>query len=83
MKPLKKELIESGHVEKVLLKMVSEEYANDPDLANTQAIRLIMPYVAKEMVEEDDDDEDEGGGKCCVSKVCGLTTSRYAVCIII
>lgn len=65
---MKKELVESGHVEKVLLKTVSEEYANDPDLANTQAIRLIKPYVAKEIVEDDDDDEDEGDGKCCVSK---------------
>ncbi len=59
--------MESGHIERVLLKEVSEEYANDPAFANTVAVRLIHPYIApKEPVKVDEgeeDDEEESGGK--------------------
>ncbi len=44
------------------MKNISEEYANDPDQANTQVIRLIKPYVkpyvvTKEPVEEEEEEE--------------------------
>jgi len=60
MKSVKKELLQNGHIEVILMKDVAEEFASDPAIANLNGCRLLSPWVAKEPSPCDDEEDDSG-----------------------